>query len=586
MNQGKYVFAQVVVYAKFSPYPVVPVINCFMKKTPIAGYCFLFFFFTLLCCTTIKNVTGVDLQNAGINSSLFNDVIKQPQPISTGFANAAKTQVLPDDFGNDRQARNLSELRRTANGAFILRPGFYETYCKSFCLHAGTLAPSKGDGYLYAPLLGTRSNIIHSILSKSAQNPSIKQTDVQYLIWAILARANFKQLSPELRIVAAQLLNTKELFELNGGILGVVPDKLMAEWKKNLSAPLQQALDAENKIRAMFASGLSTYQACQDLAIIPGNALVDNPEYKRGRWSHHPDGYYIRFFPEGYQRTKVQVYFLPPSGSSTIITNVSFTNTHVRAAAIRPVIDLSSIVAVPANTGAQRLALSPPPVDEVDDNYVRKKLPDCFKTAMVNLGRNLDTVVWFFRDYHNVRSGKQFFNDADEIIENNPHGLNECDVYALWGYTTRLFYRELNRWLREGSHRDETREITRLINNALDKLPNYSKPNVYRGVEIREDQLQEFLRDYRAGRRNVWDGFISCGGTLDGSFAGRPRVNIIFEITHLTGKDISELADGVRYGGMEPPEVMIREGRNFESVADPVFDETRGKWIIRVRQLN
>lgn len=560
-----------------------------MKKASIAGYSFLFLLGTLLCCTTIKKVTGVDVLNAGLNPTLFNDVIKQPQPISTGFANAAKTQVLPDDFGNNLPARNLSELPRTANGSFVLRPGFYEAYCKSFCLHAGTHAPSKGDGYLYAPLLGTRSNIVHSILSNFARNPSIRQTDVQCLLWAIIARANFKQLSPELRVVAAQLLSAKELFELNGGVLGVVPDKLIEEWKKDLSAPLQRVLEAENKMRTMFASGLSAYQAYQDVAIIPGNAQVENPEYKRGRWSRHPDGYYLRFFPEGYQRTKVQIYLPPPASTSpsggtktasALLVNNTAGNT------IGLVVDLSGIVAVPANTGAQRLAISPPPVEEVDDGYARKKLPDCFKAAMVSFGRNLDTVVRYFRDYHNIRSDKRFFNDADKIIDDNPHGLNDCDVYALWGYTTNLFYRELNRWLREGSHRDQTREISNLINRALDKLPNYPKPTVYRALEIPENQLQEFLRSYRTGNRNVWDGFISCGGTMDGSFAGRPRVNVVFEITHLTGKDISELADGIRYGGMEPPEVMIRDGRTFESLGSPVFDETRGKWIIRVRQLN
>ena len=31
-------------------------------------------------------------------------------------------------------------------------------------------------------------------------------------------------------------------------------------------------------------------------------------EVSKSRWSYHPDGYFIRFFPSGYQKTRVDVY--------------------------------------------------------------------------------------------------------------------------------------------------------------------------------------------------------------------------------------------------------------------------------------
>ena len=60
-------------------------------------------------------------------------------------------------------------------------------------------------------------------------------------------------------------------------------------------------------------------------------------------WSLHPDGYYIRYFPSGYSRTKVQIY-VPESKGQVIY-------------------DAVGTIACPANTGAQRLAQTNIPVD-------------------------------------------------------------------------------------------------------------------------------------------------------------------------------------------------------------------------------
>ena len=73
---------------------------------------------------------------------------------------------------------------------------------KSFCLKAGTYAPSKGDGYLYAPLKGPKKEMIDKVVKNWYKNQDIEQNDVQALIWAILAKTSYFCLIMSLRAKA------------------------------------------------------------------------------------------------------------------------------------------------------------------------------------------------------------------------------------------------------------------------------------------------------------------------------------------------------------------------------------------------
>lgn len=107
---------------------------------------------------------------------------------------------------------------------------------------------------------------------------------------------------------------------------------------------------------------------------------------------------------------------------------------------------------------------------------------------------------------------------------------------------------------------------------------------MYRGIAIESNKLQDFLNSYKTGAKHTWDDFTSCGGSQASSFSGRPDVNIIFEIQHTTGKEISALADGIKYGSMPGPEILIKAGSKFEAVSDPIFDAAIGKWKIKLIQ--
>ena len=66
-------------------------------------------------------------------------------------------------------------------------------------MHAGTYAPSKGDGYLYAPLKGQKKDMIDTLVKNWYKNQDIPQQKVQALVWGIIAKSSFKNMSPDMK---------------------------------------------------------------------------------------------------------------------------------------------------------------------------------------------------------------------------------------------------------------------------------------------------------------------------------------------------------------------------------------------------
>lgn len=305
-----------------------------MRKIYLVG---LLIFVSLNLCTF-----SVSAQQAAsfFNEFILNRWIKN-EPITTSFQDAVKYSELADNFGNGQKFRAMHRQPRSANNAFVLRPGFYELKSRSYCLRAGTHGPSSGDGYLFAPLLGRQKDIVQEILTRSEAHSEIDQKDVQVLLWAIIARCDFQSMNSQMVSVAQRLMKPKHMARLNKGV--ILDLALNAINSPQLTASVRSVLQTENQIRNLVGQSHSSFQDLERLAVLAGPARVDNPEYRRGRWAKHPDGYYVRYFPQNYSHTIVQVY-VPES-----VSKVEF--------------DATNDVAVPANTGAQRLGLSNVPYD-------------------------------------------------------------------------------------------------------------------------------------------------------------------------------------------------------------------------------
>ncbi len=267
----------------------------------------------------------------------------KPPAITTSFSDV-NTSKVSIGKAKLKKSKKLCSMPRNNDGSYILSAGYYEITVKSFCLMAGTHGPSQGDGYLYAPLKGDKSELIKRILTNMEYYPNIAQHDVQLLLWAIISQTEFKNLSIELQGIALQLLGNEGILEFSGGVLGIIPDTVMAQLTSHLPPSLKKIAEVENKMRSLFSKAGSTYADIERLAVLSGAAVIDHPEYERGVWSKHIGGYSVRYLPSGYSKVKIEVYI--PKELGTVIFNAV------------------SDVAMPANTDAQRLGLSNIPVNQ------------------------------------------------------------------------------------------------------------------------------------------------------------------------------------------------------------------------------
>jgi len=241
-------------------------------------------------------------------------LVEPEAAVTTSLDDAVTEAPFLDGF-NPADPAPLSRLPRGPNRGFLLAaPGFYFMNTRSYCLHAGTYAPSGGDGYLYAPLSGPRAHLIRRLVQSSVDHPEIPQEDVQALVWAVLAQARLSRLSPEMQLTAARLLSESDLRSLDDVALDALTEAVRERAYENLPEPARRVLDAEARLRDVLASGQSTYEEIERAAVLFGAPPPQegDREVPGGRWSYHPDGYFIRYFPNGYPRTEVQIYVPEP----------------------------------------------------------------------------------------------------------------------------------------------------------------------------------------------------------------------------------------------------------------------------------
>ena len=263
------------------------------------------------------------------------------EPITTSLSDARWGQPEMDNWEPRYRERSIYELQRTPNAGFVLRAGYWSYEAQSYCLKAGTHGPGGGDGYLFAPPMGPAEDAVMTIVRNSAHNPHISQMDIQQLLWAIIARAKFEDLSTNLKAVASRLLTPRQLASLNRSALDVVTGPALQRLVGRLPGPLRQIAEAEADLRRMLTSG-GSFAEMERVAVLAGMAPLGagSQQVPSGRWSQHPDGYYVRYLPRAYSRTRVEVWV--PEGSP----------------AVGKEFDPATHIAVPGNTSRQRLIQS------------------------------------------------------------------------------------------------------------------------------------------------------------------------------------------------------------------------------------
>jgi hypothetical protein len=285
----------------------------------------------------LGGITNKVIKKAPVGSLLAGEA-----PISTSLPDAKWGDRTKDGFTPRESQRSLMTLQRTPNGGFVLQPGYYTLVDQSYCLHAGTHGPGGGDGYLFAPPKGSAEDAVMSVVRNSVNHPEIQQHDVQLLLWAIVARAKFEDLNHDLKLVASRLLTPRQLAGLNRNALDVLQGNALTNALGGVPEPLRQVARAEAQLRSMLTTGGSSYAEMERVAVLSGAAPrgEGSIEVPSGRWSLHPDGYYIRYIPSGYSTTRVEIWV--PQGSP----------------AVGKEYDPATHIAVPGNTSRQRLIQS------------------------------------------------------------------------------------------------------------------------------------------------------------------------------------------------------------------------------------
>lgn len=247
------------------------------------------------------------------------------------------TVALPDSTW--AKPLSLVDLPQSEDGQVVLSTGYYEGSFRSYCLQPGNPDPSDHDAYLQSPLTTYRKDIVSDILRHSLDRNDLKQRDIQLLLWSVVSGSDYKKLSWEVQATAEQLLTRKQVFQLKGGVMGVV---------RNVSESLPSG-GVSSKMKDLFELGNSSYEVFERLAVPRQPSIVHNAEVKKDEWYEQPGGYYLRYFPSGYQQIKIQVYV--PQG---LLDSSGKTEGHYL------LFDPVNLMAVPANSNAQRLGIGAP----------------------------------------------------------------------------------------------------------------------------------------------------------------------------------------------------------------------------------
>lgn len=218
--------------------------------------------------------------------------------------------------------------RFNKEGVLNLKPGVYDFNFKSFCLNAGKYGPYRGSGYLMAPLKGGKSEIIRTILKNSVRFADIPQTDVQSLLWAVLANEKYKGFSEDIQLTADKLLEKKELKLLGKSFLDKIPEPirvwLWEQIQKRLPKEALSLWEKVNEVKMKIRDARTTYEELENAAVRFGKPPIPEKmfEIKEGTWSQIKEGCFARIFPDGYSKTRMQIY-VPEINSKSIEDNYS-----------------------------------------------------------------------------------------------------------------------------------------------------------------------------------------------------------------------------------------------------------------------
>ena len=224
------------------------------------------------------------------------------QGITTAFADTIHGEPLPPSF-DPQSFRPMSVLERSDDGAFILKPGIYEAALQSFAIDAGDVNVTKPAGYYPAPIKGKRAKVLAALLKEAELHPDVPQADIQQLVFALVAGTDLEKMNPALQQTALRVLPKDTLKQLQGAAQATAFNKVLMDMINQHLAKdknAQQTLGKINDIGAQMQKNADNAASMPDI-----NSLPD--PVARGAWAQMPGGFYVRYLPEGYTKTRLQL---------------------------------------------------------------------------------------------------------------------------------------------------------------------------------------------------------------------------------------------------------------------------------------
>ena len=273
---------------------------------------------------------------------------------SSGDNGLSSEAPAQPELAPDQKPQSLMDLPQTQSGGFVLQPGFYEAEFKTYCLQPGTPDPRQGDAYLQGPVTGYRKDIVESVLRNSTVHQDVDQKTVQLLLWSVVSGSDFNRLSYAVQRDAMKLLTSRQVFELRGGVMGLIKDITYATG----------VLNTNNDLARLFEASIHSYEAYERIAVRSEPSQVVKKGIKYDQWYKQKEGYYVRYFPESYKKVKIQVC-VP---DSLLDAAHKRNNEYI-------VFDPTGQQAIPAYTNAQRLGVGAPVVDILRKVIIINKHP-------------------------------------------------------------------------------------------------------------------------------------------------------------------------------------------------------------------
>jgi hypothetical protein len=299
-------------------------------------------------CQAQANSAGTALGNAAnVDLSAFTGA-----PLSTSVADTIHLSILPPGI-EPQEFEPLLKLPRNDQGAFILKAGIFEAYVESFSLEPYDPGTPRGMAFFPAPIKGRTAKVISDTLKYAELHPDVQQAWIQNFLGLTVYGKHIEEMPALTQQAAAKILPKETLALIHGASQARKLGKILLQ-------QLGRQAGAGNPKAAQEITGAITKEKQIDQAVgvtttlgaLKNNAAsvgIAADSAPRGSWVEMPGGFYVRYLPESYVRTKVQV-IVPEAAMEHVDAKAPLT------------FDPTQYLAVHVGTPAQRLGISLRPV--------------------------------------------------------------------------------------------------------------------------------------------------------------------------------------------------------------------------------